>query len=556
MTNTAVELHLIVVAVGYRWWSVVDVARPGDGPDLELRHAPLDTHVGASTRRAGFGWESVRIKNGTPGACADRVCTHFACVLRYYDSMFSQVLTPGEYPCEWFIDATWHPGVIKLFGSVNPTGEVFDYNAKQKVSGEPSRFRIEKHEKIVGRLRNRMSLALCNAALRVDLTEHAAVSGKYAVCGYELDTESLEFDGVEFQITGLVELSGTAPIELINPPESEENERQYSMKWRSESEQEWFINEDCVCLGFGMSAHIFDPYSFSVKTSPTVYVRGERRSLQSWIDQYVLPIREIASTSMRQGQTTCWIVLCNNPEGSGSGDRRGERLAQVFGSDLTQEPYTSDARNRLRTPLIECGPDGAGLDVLIPAWLDLRARCETFIDLLKLGLGEDLSTRAMFLTLVPALESYHSVTAGEGYYSQEEHKAKLDAIYAKIKPALSSRQLRRLKRFVDKRGYYGLNERLRFMFESMDDNLRTALQPHVDAARKSLEALIFKNQDAWDLIANIRNDLAHGGPNHGNDQIRQVLPIVQTIAIAATLRELGIPTVKLAEEITQLGFPR
>jgi len=468
--------------------------------------------------------------------------------------MFSQVLTPGEYPCEWFIDAAWRPGVIKLPGLVNPTGEVFDYNAKRKESGEPSRFLVDRHKKIIGRLCNGMSLALCNVVMQVDWGPHVALSAKYAICGYELDTESLEFDGVEFQITGLVELAGVAPIELVNPPELGENERQYSMKWRFESEQEWTINKDSVCLGFGMSASIFDPYSFSVKTSPSVYIRGERRSLQSWVDQYVLPIREIASISMRQGQVTCWIVLCNNPEGSGAGDRRGERLAQVFSSDLTQEPYTSDARNRLRTPLIECGPDGAALDVLIPAWFDLRKRFETFIDLLKVGLGEDLSVRAMFLTLVPALESYHSETAGLGYLSLEEHKAKLNAIYAKIKPTLSSRQLRWLKRFIDKRGYYGLRDRLRLTFESMDDNLRAALQPHVDAAHQSLGKLVLKNQDAWDIIAKIRNDLAHGGPNHSDDQILQVLPIVQTLAIAAALRELGVPTVKLAEEITQLGF--
>jgi hypothetical protein len=161
----------------------------------------------------------------------------------------------------------------------------------------------------------------------------------------------------------------------------------------------------------------------------------------------------------------------------------------------------------------------------------------------------------MFLTLVPALESYHSETAGLGYLSLEEHKAKLNAIYAKIKPDLSSRQLRWLKRFVDKRGYYGLHDRLRLTFESMDDNLRAALQPHVDAVYQSLGKLVLKNQSTWDIIAKIRNDLAHGGPNHGDDQIRQVLPIVQTLVIAAALRDLGVPTVKLAEEITQLGFP-
>ena len=63
------------------------------------------------------------------------------------------------------------------------------------------------------------------------------MSAASAICGLELNTDSLLFSEVEFQVGGLTELAGTHPIAETNwPTKDTGNDQRFAMKWRSESE--------------------------------------------------------------------------------------------------------------------------------------------------------------------------------------------------------------------------------------------------------------------------------------------------------------------------------
>ena len=106
-----------------------------------------------------------------------------------------------------------------------------------------------------------------------------------------------------------------------------------------------------------------------------------------------------------------------------------------------------------------------------------------------------------------------------------------------------------IKRWLDARGTPSLEQRLRELFEALDPDLRSLISQRIDPIPEVLASVLESPRDIWTVVGRLRNDLAHGGPQHSGEEVVAALLLVMTIATAITLQEISGPTTRLADAI-------
>lgn len=465
--------------------------------------------------------------------------------------MSKQIATPGEYSCEWILDGEVRPGVVELRSSRRPRGEIFDLgelSSRKFWSAEVTRL-----PKLTGKLRDNSDIVLLDVVINRWFPDRADVSSATAIVGFELNVEDIVFDEVEFQVGGLAELAGVTPVAKTEFPRFVKGQdRRFGMTWNEESEREWELRGDRINLGFHFNAKVNDPYQFVIQTRPVVTLSGSPRPLSEWWSAYIEPIRAISSLSTAKPQSVRWIVLSRRVREPklGNPNETIDRAirSQVFASDLNQESYFAERGDPTRPAFVTLSEEGSSLARYVDRWSAGAQGQSVFQELLVACMSDGLTSRARFLTIISALESWHAASFDDEARI-ERHKITRDHTLRRIRDRISVRDFKWIGKYLDARGAPTLEQRLRRIYEDLDADLREAIRPHVDPIPLGLHSIRPGATNVWQCIAALRNDLAHGGRSHAQNEVLAGLRLSRTILIAVTLTDIGAPASQLSSYI-------
>jgi len=278
-----------------------------------------------------------------------------------------------------------------------------------------------------------------------------------------------------------------------------------------------------------------------------IEVCGEPRTADEWIDTYVRPLAQITTFATADEQPICWVQLTTPREPS--------RTVQVFTSEITQKPYDAQPPEPGGLiSLLRLGSSGFSLAKLLTTWQDIRKQYDTFFDYLTTSLRGQMTMKARFLALIPALESFHTTKYGDGPLPRREFLRERKALLRRLKDneTVNDNDVEWLETWLDTIGSYQLQERLH---ELLDKDLGTALRDRLEARvsplPNHLTDIIKGTTDIWRVMGKVRNNLAHGGSQPTQEQLVSLTRLAHTMAIGLMLRQLEVSDSALVEAIDQ-----
>lgn len=107
-----------------------------------------------------------------------------------------------------------------------------------------------------------------------------------------------------------------------------------------------------------------------------------------------------------------------------------------------------------------------------------------------------------------------------------------------------------LKKWVKTIGSYKLAYRLREVVEKeLPAELRARIQARTTPLPAVLEGIVKNATDVWQVMAKVRNRIAHGEPEPTPDQLRALTQLAHTVTIGLALQQLGVPDTDLTRAI-------
>ncbi|MEI7059034.1 HEPN domain-containing protein [Nocardioides sp. CCNWLW239] len=469
---------------------------------------------------------------------------------------------PDEYLCTWHIQAldgtTLHlPGSIEVRPDRSPRGVIHGEVPLESLNGAITLPQYRRYKVL--------KLTLANGGNGVVLDAHidwmpgqgfvigaaAILAQGYGLFMREESVEAAGHDDVQLygaaqaQVGALDALMGVAPIgEKTDPRKAFADGK---LTWTSVTNPEarltWGDEEgNSFTAWYPSKINAADYYNVNIRFAPLIEISFEDHlSLQDIIDRWIDPIRGIASIATGRSQPVHTLRL-RQPKEEGIGPTT---WAQVFGTELTQEPYESSAdRVRREGSVILCGADGISLLDLVRAWWRLEAEQHPVIDTYAGMLHvKDSHPRSRFLLLIQSLEGMHGHETRDAYEKQKtDHLDKREKLIAAVDEHLSGRQKRFLKKALSKEPARSLSDALKAAFDR--------LPPEFTQTRETLEksALVSNvvaecnsKVEPLDALRIARNGLAHGTRGYDPDELHEVNEILDRVVRAHALRLLGCP---------------
>jgi hypothetical protein len=266
---------------------------------------------------------------------------------------------------------------------------------------------------------------------------------------------------------------------------------------------------------------------------------------------YVRPTMELATLATAHRQPVSWVILDPGSEES--------FFVQLFASDVTQEPYVAVAPNPTELgALIHLGPDGAALPELIAGWRQLNRKYDTFFEYLTTAMREQMSIKARFLALVPALEGFHTATYGDGPMTKGTFKTERKDVLRRIEAlhGVEHADVAWLKKWVKTIGSYELADRLRQVVENeLPAGLRARIQARTTTLPAVLEGIVENAIDVWQVMGTVRNRIAHGDREPTPERLLVLTRLAHTVTIGLALQQLGVPDTALTRKIDHYEWP-
>lgn len=468
---------------------------------------------------------------------------------------------PGEYLCHWHVpskDGTTLtlPGSIEVDSDSGPKGIIHgDVPLEALREGVYSFPQSSRYKALKLSLANGGTGVVLNA--RVDWgTGIGFVSGGIATLALgngvapwneqtvEAAGEDEEFlyGSCEVQIGALDALMGVTPIGWKNDPREAFKDDKYT--WTSvtnpDASLEWSDDHgNTVKAWYPSKINSHDFYNVSIRYAPVLKVTvAEPASLPDFIDQWLAPIRGIASIATGRSQPVHMIKL--RPSGD---DGSPWGAAQVFGTALTQAPFDSSADQvRSDKTVLQCAADGVSLLDLIRSWWRLRDEqhplIETYAGMLHV---KDAHPRSRFLLLIQSLEAMHGHDCREEFEERRvAYVEKRDELLDAVGEHISGKQRRFLKDAIDKEPKRNLSTALEAAFDLPEQfaQAREALEGSRLVSQLLAEDHNLKPLDALRVV---RNGLAHGTRGFDAYDLDQVNDILDRLVRAHGLRLLGCP---------------
>lgn len=356
------------------------------------------------------------------------------------------------------------------------------------------------------------------------------------------DDQSGEFNGFRIQISGSDAIIAPAPISATSPP-PQEREPDAPLIWsvkerlpRSVVAADDGARIECSWL---CSYSFPNGYHHRVSFSPVIDVTltqpiGLHQLTTDWIE----PLHRIIGLSTWRQETITYLAV-TLPGGDET------RHLQVFGSNLTQQPYASEHDEVLHTRrAFQCwDDDDASLLDLVRGWQLAEADRHPLIDTLAAFMFLPAQhPRPRFLLLIQALEGlYGHEHANLIKQRNEQQSARrrqvLDAL--KQHSDLEPDDVRFVKENLPRRAISSLEVALRHAVESLPVDLQPALQT---LAITHQVIAVDENVSDWaGALRVVRNGLSHGTQTWGPDQLEPAAAILEKIARCHLMRVIGCP---------------
>ena len=354
------------------------------------------------------------------------------------------------------------------------------------------------------------------------------------------DDEPGLFDGMRIQISGCDAIIAPPPIAATSPP-PQKREPDAPLTWsvmerlpRSVVASDNVARVEC---SWPCSFSVPNGYQHRVRFSPVIEVTlTEPVDLRKLATDWIEPLhRLIGLSTWRQEKIT---YLAVRPAAA-----KDQRHLQVFGSNITQQPYASDDNEVLRTRrAFQCwDTDDASLLDLLRGWQraqhDRHPLVETLAAFMFLPAQEP---RPRFLLLIQALE---------GLYGHE-HADRIDARNTQQRERrrqviealnqcehLEPGDRRFIKDNLPKRAVSSLEPALRYVVNILPVDLEPDLQ-----ALAITHQVIADNDNAKDWAAAlrvVRNDLSHGTRTWDSDLLEPAAGILEKVARCHLMRTIG-----------------
>jgi hypothetical protein len=357
-----------------------------------------------------------------------------------------------------------------------------------------------------------------------------------AVVGPTLrENPELLFDEITFQVDGLTELSGVAPLKEYKVPLQLVDGVPYGGAWNGESTQEWTGSDgDRVQMHYLASFAAPQWYKLSFTTAPVITVSGRPRPLDEWMSTYIRPSAELASFATSRPQAITFVNV--KRDGAGS--------ASVYGRELTQQRFDAELPRPGAMPaIVRCRPDSVSMPDVISRWSAMKREYPVFLDYLTSIPVEGLPITARFAALMAALESFHSIRYGAGPMGRNDFSREKNKVLKQIRQScdVSQESYAWLRRWGNFFGTYELRERLSALNESLPSALRDLVHSSVDPIPDLLADVVRNPQDIWQIAGKARNNLAHGNTPQTSAQLALLTRLGNAIVVGHALSLLEVP---------------
>ncbi|MET9265255.1 hypothetical protein [Amycolatopsis sp. NPDC004079] len=468
----------------------------------------------------------------------------------------NQLLSVGEYPLEWRLaDGSSVPGVLTLAGAETVTGTAYGLPAEPPSHEDAARARpswtvwepgVKPYGVVRGELRNNLDIALPDACVSHQLPGHSVLLASLAMIGPKLrDNRDLVFDEITFQVEGLTELSGVAPLKEYKIPQRLADDATYGGTWNGESTQEWTNHGgDRVRMHYVASFAAPQGYKLSFTTAPVITVSGRPRPLDEWMNTYVRPSAELAGFAVNRPQAITFVTV----------EREGVGHASVYGRELSQQRFDAEQAAPGAMPaLVRCGPGRASMPDLIGRWSAMKRDYPVFADYLTSIPAPGLPITARFTALMASLESFHTIKYGAGPLGKKEFSREKNNVMKEIRNSRDVSEVNYdwLRRWGNFFGTYELRERLRALHAGLPRALQDLVNAAVEPVPDLLADVVANPEDIWHIAGKARNNLAHGNTPQTNEQLSLLTQLGNTLAVGHVLSLLGAPADPFAAAITR-----
>jgi hypothetical protein len=359
------------------------------------------------------------------------------------------------------------------------------------------------------------------------------------------DGSEPRFKGLRMQVTGCDAVGSPSPLGAMEFPTKFEPDRAATWSVTERLPRETGASDDAatVTAGWDGSFSLGNAYEHYVSFSPVWEVQlTQPVLLRQMLDDWIYPLRDIVALATGRAEKITYLELTREDDS----DRR--RHLQVFGANITQQPYAADETEVRKTkPAFICyGTDDS------PRLLDLcrgwqravQARhplIETFAAFMYVTRQHP---RPRFLLLVQALEGLYGYDHAAQLSAQEAaHKEKLSQALAAMAACdhLDADSRKFLKEQLRRRPTTNLEIALKAAVSNMPVDISGRMGA-LELVRTVIADTDNRASDWPAALRVVRNDLSHGTRGWDPDFLAPAADVLETLARARLMHTIGVRT--------------
>lgn len=441
---------------------------------------------------------------------------------------------PGEHNVTFHHPTGSVPGVLELEAQRPPRGTAWDLPLPKngELRGADGTYRghgfpsIEHLPELAATLRSKLPARLEQVTLSHWVPGQAHVDAAVAIVGWAADGADPRFDRLRVQATGFAQFFGTRPLRHVIAPGLFDGRAldEVTVGFEDEPDLEWAEEGSEASARWTTSiGGIGDDFHFEIKSSPWIEIGcAEPSPWDGWLHEWLRPLVDLVSLATGDGQHPTLVEVSREGGDEDSVDRRA--TARVFGSGVRQAPFFVRFAH-YRPALFTLARLPYSLNELVRRWLELRERITGFVDAyLPIVRGVRQTPAAELLLLATAAEAVHVARRGEGPSTAEEHRARRQEVLGGLVGAVTADDLAFLKRHVNRRDRYSLEQRLTDLVSDCPVEVHESLALGGLAQR----------------VAQLRNDLAHGRGVAG-ESLAAAVTSLRAVLNVQLLLELELP---------------
>ncbi|HEY8986058.1 MAG TPA: HEPN domain-containing protein [Streptomyces sp.] len=466
---------------------------------------------------------------------------------------------PDDYLCTWNIPdgkggSTELPGQLEVLPNRAPKGSVYGRLPLNRDEPQEGVFsfsfpQVVEAPVLSGTLANGGSVILLDAHITYWTMNQGHVTGSAALLSKggeffgrrspqmtpEHDNEIPLVSSIEFQITALDALTGTAPIASVQTPgiHPDNPKGLWSANLNLEARAEWAKEGVELSVGYNGRMRTADGFEFRLCFSPVATVTFQRGvSLRVAFDEFIEPLRRISSIATGKPQDLTYVAVRLT-------DIAGQY--QVYGTGITQAPFASSEKDvRNHRSAIRAKADELSLLDLVLEWrkysADHHPLVETYGSMLH---AHDQHPRSRFLLLIQALEGLHGYETRNEYDQRRlSHLSKREQVIDSLSSVADRNVMQFLKKFLSKNPPTSLDA----VLKSMTGALPVDIMDRIAATSLVTEAMSNPSvKTPANALRIVRNNLAHGTRGYDAFELDEVVRILELAVRAHSLRILGCP---------------